>query len=304
MSTTMNLEFAIETRSLTRRYGRQLAVNGLDLRIPSGTVFGFLGPNGAGKTTTIKMLMHMLPITSGSAKVLGGNVERDFQSVKQRIGYVPELHFIYRWMRVEQVIGFCRRLYPTWNDPRCAELVRLFELDPRKKVRQLSKGMLAKLGLLVATAHEPDLLILDEPTSGLDPLVREEFLDGVLRTLCDHETTVLFSSHALADVQRVADSIGIICNGRLLMEARTDAVLTQTKRIRAILEDGQVPSAPPDGTIWQRCDRREWQLTVRNFSRATVESLRARNLITNVEVFDLSLEEIFKDYVRGAQAPC
>ncbi len=297
-------EFAIETERLTRRFGSQLAVNELSLRIASGTVFGFLGPNGAGKTTTIKMLMHMLPLTRGSARVLGVDVSDGFQSIKHRIGYVPELHFIYRWMRVEQVIGFCRALYPTWNDQRCAELQRLFALDPRKKVGKLSKGMLAKLGLLVATAHEPDLLILDEPTSGLDPLVREEFLDGVLRTLCDRDTTVLFSSHALSDVQRVADSIGIICGGRLLMEARTDAVLGQTKRIRAILEDGCTPHAPPDGTIWQRCDLREWQMTVKDFSPDMVECLRARNSLNNVEVFDLSLEEIFKDYVRGAQTPC
>jgi ABC-2 type transport system ATP-binding protein len=304
MSAPTNFECALETQKLTRRFGRQLAVDQLTLRIPSRTVFGFLGPNGAGKTTTIKMLMRMLPIHWGSATVLGTDVASGFQTVKHRIGYVPELHFIYRWMRVEQVIRFCGALYPTWSDERCTELLRLFDLDPRKKVKQLSKGMLAKLGLLVATAHNPELLILDEPTSGLDPLVREEFLDGVLRTVCDRETTVLFSSHALTDVQRVADRIGIICAGRLLFEGRTDSVLTQTKRIRAILDDGCTPAAPPEGTIWQRCDRREWQLTVRNFSRGTVDALRSRNPVTNVEVFDLSLEEIFKDYVRGAQSPC
>ena len=175
-------DFAIETSGLTKRFGGQAAVDDLTLQIPPGCVFGFIGPNGAGKSTTIKMLMGVLRRTSGQARVLGFDVADRAEKVKNRIGYVPELHFIYRWMRVSDVVGFCGSLYETWNDKLCKELLTLFELDESKKVKHLSKGMVAKLALLIAVAHEPELLILDEPTSGLDPLIREEFLDHLRAT--------------------------------------------------------------------------------------------------------------------------
>ena len=224
------------------------------------------------------------------------------EKVKDRIGYVPELHYIYRWMRVSDVVGFCGSLYETWNDKLCKELLTLFELDESKKVKHLSKGMVAKLALLIAVAHEPELLILDEPTSGLDPLIREEFLDGVLRTICERQKTVLFSSHTLSDVQRLADRVGIIHEGRLLVDCPADELLTGTKRIRIVLRDGCSPGEPPNGTIWQRFQHREWQLTVRGYSPATVEFLQNKYPVESVEVTDLGLEDVFKDYIKGQRA--
>ena len=302
MSTDLSAQIAIETAGLTKRFGDKLAVDGLDLRIPAGTVFGFIGPNGAGKSTTIKMLMGMLRKTAGDARVLGVDISDRAERIKQRIGYVPELHYMYRWMRVRDVIGFCRSLYETWNDSLCADLLKLFELDTKKRIRHLSKGMVAKLALLLAIAHEPELLILDEPTSGLDPLIREEFLDGVLRTICERQKTVLFSSHTLSDVQRLADTVGIIHEGRLLAHCPTEELLVGTKRIRAVLHDGCSPGTPPDGTIWQRFQRREWLLTVRGFSPATLEYLRQTYPVDSVDVSDLSLEDVFKDLVKGRRA--
>jgi ABC-2 type transport system ATP-binding protein len=212
------------------------------------------------------------------------------------------LHFIYRWMRASEVIGFCRTLYKTWNDKLCDELLKLFELDASRKVKHLSKGMVVKLALLLALAHEPEVLILDEPTAGLDPLIREEFLDGVLRTVCERQRTVLFSSHTLSDVQRLADTVGIIHEGRLLAECPTEELLTGTKRIRAVLHDGAQPGEPPAGTIWQRVQQREWLLTVRGFTPATVEQLRGKYPVDSVEVIDLGLEDVFKDFIRGRRA--
>ena len=293
---------AIEMIGLTKRFGRKTVVRDLSLRIPTGSTFGFIGPNGAGKTTTIKMLIGVLRKTGGRARVLGADVAGRCEAVKQRIGYVPELHFIYRWMRIREAIGFCRSFYESWNDQLCADLLKLFELDVNQRVKHLSKGMVAKLALLLAIAHEPELLILDEPTAGLDPIVREEFLDGVLRTICERRQTVLFSSHTLSDVQRLADTVGIIYEGRLLAHCPTDELLTGTKRIRAVLHDGCTPGEPPEGTIWQRFQRREWLLTVRGFSPATLDFLRDKYPVENVEVIDLGLEEVFKDYVKGRRA--
>lgn len=293
---------AIETVGLTKQFGDKLAVNDLNLQVKPGSTFGFIGPNGAGKTTTIRMMMNTLRRTTGEVRVLGMDVAAEPEAMKQRVGYVPELHRIHGWMRVHEVVGFCRGLYRHWNDLRCRELLRIFELEPHRKVKHLSKGMVVKLALTLAISHDPEVLILDEPTSGLDPIIREEFLDGVLQQVCERDATVLFSSHTLADVQRLADSIGIIYEGRLLACCPTDELLTGTKRLRAVLRDGGVPGAPPAGTIWQRVNHREWLLTVRGFTPATVESLRQEQPIDHVEVIDLSLEEIFKDMVKGRRA--
>jgi ABC-2 type transport system ATP-binding protein len=216
----------------------------LTLRIPIGCVYGFIGPSGAGKSTTIRMLMGVLRKSGGKVSVLGFDPSERREAMRQQIGYVPELHFIYRWMRVCDVIGFCRSLYATWNDRVCADLMKMFELDEKKKVKELSKGMVAKLSLIVAIAHEPELLILDEPTSGLDPLVREEFLDGVLRMICERQKTVLFSSHTLGDVQRLADRVGIIHDGHLLADCPTDELL----RMSIGAGRRRMPSASPGST--------------------------------------------------------
>jgi ABC-2 type transport system ATP-binding protein len=295
-------EFAVELVGVSKRYGRATVVDDLTLRIPCGGTFGLLGPNGAGKSTTIKMLMGMLAPSAGRIRVLGIDVAAQPARMKQRVGYVPELHHIYRWMRVGEVIGFTKSFYETWNEDLCASLLDLFALDTNKRVKHLSKGMAAKLALLLAVAHEPELLVLDEPTSGLDPVVREEFLDGVLRALCDRQRTVLFSSHTLEDVRRLADTVGILYEGRLLVQRGVDELLASTKRIRAVLRDGCLPRREPDGTVWQRVQRREWLLTVRDFSPDLVHSLQADNPLESVEVLDLNLEELFKDYVKGRRA--
>ncbi|MFZ1935916.1 MAG: ABC transporter ATP-binding protein [Thermoguttaceae bacterium] len=321
---------AVALLGLTKRFGRTLAVDNLSLKIPRGSTFGLLGPNGAGKSTTIKMLMGMLSISEGTASVLGINVQLDPVQIKQRVGYVPETHSIYRWMRVREAIGFCRACFPAWNDQTCREMLNLFALDPEKKVKHLSKGMLTKLSLLLAVSHEPELLLLDEPLSGLDPIAREEFLDGVLRTICDRGQTVLISSHMLDDVRRLADTIGILNNGRLVVQGSVDELLTSTKRIRATLRDGfrpnqslagktgtgsepanvggaknasgEVPVPILPGVIWQRVEGREWTITVRDFSPEKVQQVRAIDGVERADVIDLGLEELFKDFIRGERA--
>ena len=194
---------------------------------------------------------------------------------------MPETHHIYRWMRVREVIGFCKSCFRPWNDQTCREMLELFGLDPEKKVKHLSKGMLVKLALLLAVSHEPELLLLDEPLSGLDPIAREEFLDGVLRTICDRGQTVLISSHMLDDVRRLADTVGILYEGRLVVQGNLDELLTTTKRICATLRDGCRPERPPEGTIWQRVQGREWTSRSaisrrKRFSKSGARRRRAR----------------------------
>ena len=290
---------AIELVGLSKRFGHTLAVNNLSLTIPRGSTFGLLGPNGAGKSTTIRMLMGMLSFTGGQARVLGIDVVADAVQVKQRVGYVPEAHYIYRWMRIREAIGFCKSCFHSWNDQTCREMLELFGLDPEKKVKHLSKGMLTKLALLLAVSHEPEVLLLDEPLSGLDPIAREEFIDGVLRAICDRGQTVLISSHMLDDVRRLADTVGILYEGQLLLHGNLDALLTSTKRICATLRDGFQPKQTPPGTVWQRVQGREWTITVRDFAPEKVQQVQALEGVEQVRVVDLGLEELFKDFIRG-----
>jgi ABC-2 type transport system ATP-binding protein len=290
---------AVELVGLTKRFGRTLAVDDLSLMIPRGSTFGLLGPNGAGKSTTLKMLMGMLAPTAGRARLLGIDVAENPTEIKQRVGYVPEMHFVYRWMRVREVLGFCKSCFRSWNDQTCRELLDLFDLDLEKKVKHLSKGMQTKLALLLAVSHDSELLLLDEPLSGLDPIAREEFLDGVLRTICDRGQTVLISSHMLDDVRRLADTVGIVYEGRLLLHGNLDALLSSTKRICATLNDGCRPTAALDGVVWQRVEGREWLITVRDFSEDKVRQVEATAGVERVAVVDLGLEELFKDFVKG-----
>jgi ABC-2 type transport system ATP-binding protein len=290
---------AIELRGLTKRYGKSTAVDSIDLSVPCGATLGLLGPNGAGKSTTLRMMLGLLRPTSGDMRVLGMDVMRSRSEVKQRVGYVPEAHYIYRWMSVDAVLQFARACYRTWNADLCAELLDMFDLPRRKRVGQLSKGMLAKLSLVVALAHEPDLLVLDEPLSGLDPVARDEFLDGVLKGICGGKRTVMFSSHQLDDVNRLADEVAIMNSGRILVHCPLDELLRSTKRVRAVLQNGRLPQATSDAIIWQHVNRREWEMTIHPYADEIIERLRADNPVSNLEVIDLGLDDIFKDFIRG-----
>ena len=292
-------KLAIEAVGVTKRFRGETAVDGLKLSIPEGTAFGFLGPNGAGKSTTIKMLMGLLPMDAGRATVLGIDVGSSPQAIRRYVGYVPEQHFIYRWMRVKDVIRFCRSLYETWNGDMSDQLLDQFQLSPGKKIKALSRGMVVKLALLLAVAHEPKVLILDEPTAGLDPIAREEFLDGILRSATGNQRTVFFSSHTLSDVQRLADSVGIIDEGKLLVDCPVDDLLSRTKRIRMVIDSDEPPAALLEKGICRRLQRRECILTVGDFSEETVPELADFEGVEVVEVADVSLEEAFKDYIKG-----
>lgn len=298
----MRDELAVEMAGVTKRYKRAAVVEDLTLAIPRGTTMGLIGPNGAGKSTTIKMLMGMLRPTAGSVRVLGLDPVAEGPAMRRRVGYVPERHDVYPWMTVGEAIGFTRSFYATWDDAYCAEMVDLFALDVKKKVKHLSKGMLVKVGLLLAVSHRPELLVLDEPTSGLDPIVHEDFLDGVLRAVCaggGGRTTVLYSSHNLGDVRRLADSVCILREGRVVVRRGIEELLATVKRVRAVLSDGYLPRWVPERTVWQQVNRREWLLTVDDFSEEVACRIKSENPVEAVEVFDLSLGDLFRDFILG-----
>lgn len=291
---------AIRIDGLTKRFGKSVAVDDLSLVVPPGQTFGLLGPNGAGKSTTIRMMVGLTQPDEGTIEILGEAAAERTVAVKRRIGYVPEKHHIYPWMRVSEVLGFVSSLYPQWDDDLSDELLEVFELPRHKRVRHLSKGMVAKLGLLVALAPQPDVLLLDEPTSGLDPLIRDEFLEGILATQAQAKgRAVLFSSHHIDDVARIADVVGIMDGGRLILTEEVTHIHDRVKLMQAVIEDGTLPRSTPEEAIWTQVDRRQWSLTLYPFSQELAEQIAAENPVTRYEILDISLEDLFKQVIRG-----
>lgn len=210
---------AIWTRALVRQFRHKTAVDHLDLHVPHGSICGFVGPNGAGKTTTIRMLMGLLPPSGGQVRVLGLDPRRQSLDLRRRVGYVPDLHHIYPWMDIRQVLRFAAGVFGRrWDVRESNRMIDLLKLPLDRKVKQLSRGEMAKLALVVALGHDPQLLVLDEPTTGLDPLIRDEFLSAILELAAGRQRTVFFSSHILSDVERVADRLIVLDRGRVLAQ--------------------------------------------------------------------------------------
>ena len=244
----------IRVDGLIKRYRGQTAVDGLSLEVPEGSVFGLLGENGAGKTTTIQALLGMIQPNAGRLDVLGLDPSRQGFEVRRRVGYVPEAPVLYDGMTVSQIGWFAAGFHLDANRStagyraRYAELTRGFELPPKRKIKELSKGMRAKVSLSLALASDPSLLILDEPTSGLDVLVRREFLESMV-DLAGAGRTVLLSSHQIGEVERVASHVALLHRGKLILaESLADHKITVLAKLFGGQGTINVPSWSPDST--------------------------------------------------------
>lgn len=240
----------IQTRELSRRFGRTKAVSSLSLDVPRGSIFALLGPNGAGKTTTIKMLLNMIRPTGGRATVLGTESIRLGPSEFTRIGYVSENQELPDWMSVQDLIDFCRPMYPSWDQDLCRQLTQQFDLPLSQKIKSFSRGMRIKAALLVSLAYRPELVVLDEPFSGLDALVRDEFMRGLLELSDRTEWTVLVSSHDIDEVERLVDWVGVIDRGSLRVLERTAALEARFRSCQLTMESGgRLPDVLPDSWL-------------------------------------------------------
>lgn len=232
------MDYVIQTENLTKTFRKKVAVSDLSLEVPKGSIYAFLGPNGAGKTTTIKLLMNLLFPSSGSAKVLGVPSGKLGPGVLQKVGYVSENQKLPKWMTVRQMIDFCRPMYPDWDDSFCEHLLRQLDLQADCKIGSMSRGMKVKAALLTSLAYRPELLVLDEPFSGLDPLVRDEFIRGILELTRSEGWTVFISSHDIDEVDRLADWVGFIDQGRLRVSQKRDDLLDRFRRVEVMLSGG------------------------------------------------------------------
>lgn len=215
-------KYAVDVQNLSRTFWGKSALQDVSLQIPVGSIFGLVGLNGAGKTTLIRHIIGGYKALHGSVTVLGQNPAVYPERVLKRVGYMTEEDSLPKWMRVGELIDFSAAVYPTWDHRYAAELIDQFGLRRVAKLSSLSKGQRARVGLLVAIAHRPELLVLDEPSSGLDPIARGDILEAVIRTISQDGRTVLFSSHLLEEVDRVCDWISLIHDGRIVETLTTE----------------------------------------------------------------------------------
>jgi ABC-2 type transport system ATP-binding protein len=255
---TSQITNAVEVSRLSRAFGPKRALDDVSLNVRRGRVFGLVGANGAGKTTLIRHLLGRLKAESGSVRVFGFDPVTEPVAVLSRIGYLSENRDLPAWMRVDELIRYTAAFYPKWDDAYAEQLRKQFGLDERAKIKNLSRGENAKAGLLLALAYRPELLLLDEPSSGLDPVVRRDILEAIIRTVADEGRTVIFSSHLLEEVERVADDVAMIFHGKVALSGALDEVKEAHHRL-ILRFDAHQPSAPKvPGVISLNGGGHEW----------------------------------------------
>jgi len=222
----------VDVNELSRSFADKIALDGVSFRATGGQVYGLVGSNGAGKTTLLKHLLGLLRATTGSVRVFGLDPVRDPVGVLGRVGYLSEERELPEWMSIDELMRYTQAYHPGWDAAYARELLDTFALDPRKKIKELSKGMRAQAGLIAAVAHRPELLILDEPSSGLDVVVRRDILDAVVRAVADDGRTVIFSSHLLDEVERMSDHVTLMHQGRVALSGVLDDVRREYQRSR------------------------------------------------------------------------
>jgi len=293
-------ESIITVRDLTCRFGKKTALDRISFEVQAGRVFGLVGENGAGKTTLMKHILGALTPQSGSVRVLGIEPTRNPAALLAKIGYMSEDRDLPRWMRVKELLRYTQAFYPDWDEAYAERMRQEFRLDADAKIRNLSRGEMAKAGLLLALAHRPPVLLLDEPSSGLDAVARREILAVVVRSVAEEGRTVLFSSHLLDEVERVADDVAMIHEGKLALLSSMDDIRTTHQRrvVQFVNEIVKFPDAL--GVIHVEGEGREWAVISHGDADVTRKALEALGAKI-VEESTPSLDTVFVARVTGSR---
>jgi len=283
---------AIQILGLEARYDRRRPVlKGLDLIVPRGSVTAVLGTNGVGKSTLIKVLTGELHARAGTVSVLDMDPRRRAVQIKRAVGHVSDHTELPRWMTVTEHQRFLEPFYPTWDRVEADRLTQLFGLDPDARYVELSKGQRALENLVAALAHHPELLLLDEPFSGLDPLVRRKVFEGVLGHLRAEGRTVLVVSHSLVDVERCADRVAILQNGRITLAGDLEQVCARAARVAVTLVPGTTGWAPPGSPVVE-LEGDEMTLFYLDFGDILRETLESDPAVHSVQLLARDLEDV------------
>ena len=289
---------AIEVKNLCRRFGKHTALDHVNLQLEQGTVLGLVGENGAGKTTFIKHLLGLFKAQSGTVRVFDMDPIQHPKEVLSRIGFLSEDRDMPEWMTIRQYMTYTKAFYPTWDTTYADGLISQFALDTSQKIKNLSRGQRAKTGLLMALAYRPDLLLLDEPSSGLDPVVRRDMLGAIVRTIAEEGRTVVLSSHLLDEVERVADTIVMIHEGRVILSDPMEQIRASFHRFTLILD---APAATPPalpGVLYCDGGPVEWSMVCQQ----EIDTIKRAAKDLNAQIVDLAsptLDDIFVAQVKG-----
>ncbi len=293
-------DLAIHTEGLVKTFGKTRAVDGLDLKVPRGAVYGFLGRNGAGKTTTVKTLLGLLRPSAGSAQVLGYGIGRDLIAILERTGFVPENKMLFGSLTPAQIVHFNQGYFPKWSSELATRYADLFEIPMQTPFSKLSLGNKTKVCHLLALCQGADLLILDEPSIGLDPVITDLLLRVLVEDHVSEGKTVFLSSHQLAEVERIAEWIGIIEKGKILLETRLEDIRQNCRLIRAAGDAAPAVSSPDLMAVQSSENFRSY--LVRREAEDFAAMLRAKGM-TILEILPVSLEEVFLGLTRK-EVPC
>jgi ABC-2 type transport system ATP-binding protein len=286
---------AIQLLNVRKRFGKHEVLRGMNLTVERGQIFALLGRNGAGKTTAIRLLMGLIHRDGGSIAVLGRDPQQEPLDVRESVGFLAEDQQMFGWMTIAELLGFMAPFYPTWDRDLANRFVKEFDLPRHQRIKNLSKGQNVRLGLILALAHRPELVILDDPALGLDPIMRKEFNRDLIAHLQGEGATVLYSSHLLYEVEPIADEVAILHEGAIIKQSATEQLRHDVKQLVLSAEDYAEHSeelTPLD----VRRQRAEVAVTVER-AGATIERLAAAGV--SVRVIDLNLDDIFAAYVAG-----
>ena len=286
----------LEIKNLTKYYGKILGVKDLSLTLNDGEIFGFIGPNGAGKSTTIRCIMNLINKTEGTVLLNGKELDKDEVSLKELIGYLPSEIHLYEDLTVKQILNYHESFYKKSIHKRRRELVKRLKLDESKKIEDLSLGNLKKLGIVLAFAHEPKLLILDEPTSGLDPIMQQVFYELLLEEK-DKGTTIFYSTHILSEISKICDRVGIIKDGELLKVEKVEEM--QKKNLNFVMvESEEIDKIIKDLNLDVALKRNNTIRFKNNLSSDKLIKSLAKYKIDKVLIEEATLEDIFLHYYK------
>jgi ABC-2 type transport system ATP-binding protein len=293
-------ETAIELQGVGRAFGALIAVDGLDLTVPRGSIFGLIGPNGAGKTTTVRMIVGHLHPGKGTVRVLGEDPWRHDEATRRRIAYVSENMALPGWMTPRAACGFCAPLYPRWDAALADALLGQFGLGEAGAFATLSKGQKRAACIVLALAQRADLLVMDEPASGLDASARRDFLERLLDTASEDGRTVLISSHIITDLERVVDRVGIVCGGRMRLAGELDTLKSSARKL---LLPGRVDAqALGEAFDVLRCESTDssTEAVVTGYSEEKLRALCAElGCGAGARDYGLNLEDLFVELTRS-----
>ncbi len=282
----------IEVLNLTKTYGKYKALDGLNLHVKQGSVFGLLGPNGSGKTTLIKHLVGVFENETGTVKIEGKDVF-DNAEVKGKIIYIPDDVFFFSQYSILETAKFYASLYPNWSWERFETLKQAFPIDIKRRVTKLSKGMQKQVAFWLSICARPKVMILDEPVDGLDPVMRKKVWNLVLQDVVEYGTTVLVSSHNLRELEDICDHVGIMFNGKMMIERELDNMKSDIHKLQ-LAYAGYIPEKILDSEsiLHQTQSGSVIQYIVRGDRTTIINKVRGTNPVI-LDILPLTLEEIF-----------